>query len=287
MFAVILVSGGTIAVAQLTDSDTVDITAVVVDDGPPPGPGGGGSGSPVTTVTLSGWAFPHAKLTVLKDGLISTSLIANADGSFQISLNDLAYGNYQLAIFAEDPTGNTSSSYVVNVSAFSNQPQVFNNIVIPPTIASSHLVVGNDQQYAVFGYAPAGSTVLVEILGVKFLGSVTADSQGYWQLNLFGEPPYGVYALRARASFNNHLSFYSKPLQLLFFLLQPGVPEPVPPPQLATCVDFNKDRRVNLIDFSILLFWFGKEKPPEHIDCNRDGLIDIKDFSILMYFWTG
>ncbi|HMQ02277.1 MAG TPA: hypothetical protein PKD79_04425 [Candidatus Doudnabacteria bacterium] len=273
--------------AQLVDSDVVDITAVVLGDPPTPPPGGGG-GSPVATVVLNGFAFPGAKLTLVKDGLIASSLFAESDGSFQIVLNNLNYGNYQLSIFAEDPTGTTSSSYTLSVPAFTSQPFVYNNIIIPPTINSSNVVVGMGQQYSVFGYAPPGSTVTAEIIGVKFLGSVLANEQGYWQMNVLGSPPVGVYSIRARAILNNFFSAYSKPVQVMFFLLDPTEPlPPPPPPQFAACVDYNKDRRVNLIDFSILLFWFGKENPPATIDCNSDGVIDIKDFSILMYFWTG
>lgn len=288
MLGIAITMTGAIVNAQPTASGDVDVTAVVGDITPPgPGPGGGGS-SPQATIVMSGWAFPGAKLTLLKDGSVATSLIANPDGSFQVTLNNLNYGNYQLSIFAEDPSGVISSSHTINVSAVSNQPYTFSNIIIPPTISSSHFVVGLNQQYSVYGYAPPGSSVEVVIAGVKSFGTTTANAQGYWQLNLSGEPPFGAYSLRARATFNGFTSLYSKPIQILFFLVSPTQPaEPPPPPQLASCVDYNKDRRVNLIDFSILLFWFGKDNPPSVVDCNQDGLINIKDFSILMYFWTG
>jgi len=49
--------------------------------------------------------------------------------------------------------------------------------------------------------------------------------------------------------------------------------------------DLNKDGRVNLIDFSILLFWWGKDDMC--CDQNQDGNVNIVDFSILLYYWTG
>ena len=49
--------------------------------------------------------------------------------------------------------------------------------------------------------------------------------------------------------------------------------------------DLNKDDRVNLIDFSILLYWWGRENPSA--DFNQDGLVNLTDFSIMLYYWTG
>lgn len=50
--------------------------------------------------------------------------------------------------------------------------------------------------------------------------------------------------------------------------------------------DFNCDGRVNLIDFSILLFNWGT---PSNLktDLSNDGKITITDFSIMLFYWTG
>ena len=50
--------------------------------------------------------------------------------------------------------------------------------------------------------------------------------------------------------------------------------------------DINGDRRVNLIDFSILLFnW--NNLINQKADLNCDGRVDLADFSILLYYWQG
>ncbi|MCK5211196.1 dockerin type I repeat-containing protein, partial [Candidatus Parcubacteria bacterium] len=49
--------------------------------------------------------------------------------------------------------------------------------------------------------------------------------------------------------------------------------------------DLNGDGRVNLVDFSILLFWWGTDN--ECADQNQDGKVDLIDFSIMMFYWTG
>jgi len=49
--------------------------------------------------------------------------------------------------------------------------------------------------------------------------------------------------------------------------------------------DLNKDGRVNLIDFSILLYWWGRTN--SCADLNGNGIVDLPDFSVMLYYWTG
>jgi hypothetical protein len=44
---------------------------------------------------------------------------------------------------------------------------------------------------------------------------------------------------------------------------------------------------VNLVDFSILAYWYLKPNPDPKVDLNSDGIVDLVDFSILAYYWTG
>jgi len=50
--------------------------------------------------------------------------------------------------------------------------------------------------------------------------------------------------------------------------------------------NLNSDGRIDLIDFSILLFNWGIPKNPA-TDLNQDGKVDLVDFSIMLYWWTG
>lgn len=52
--------------------------------------------------------------------------------------------------------------------------------------------------------------------------------------------------------------------------------------------DINCDGKVNLIDFSIMAYWYKlRSAPPANVDLNGDGKIRLVDFSILAYHWTG
>lgn len=50
--------------------------------------------------------------------------------------------------------------------------------------------------------------------------------------------------------------------------------------------DVNGDGAVDLLDFSILAYWYGRPHPPQEIDLNHDGKISLIDFSVLAYYWT-
>ena len=51
--------------------------------------------------------------------------------------------------------------------------------------------------------------------------------------------------------------------------------------------DVNQDGRVDLVDFSILAFWYKKSTINSEADLNSDGVVDMTDFSILAFYWTG
>jgi hypothetical protein len=271
--------------AAITDTDVIDITAVV----PSPNTGGSGSGSgsnsPVGTVTISGYSFPNAKITLLKDGWVVTSLVANSDGTFEILVNSLNLGNYQFSMYSEDKDGITSSPVIVNVSVYQPIGYSYQGVIIPPTIQTNTTTVGSGQTLSVYGYAAPGATVFIDVPGLRSMGSAIADATGFYRFEVRDQLAAGVYNFRTRAQIGTETSAYSKPVAVQYF--KGTVPPSTPPTQLGTCVDYNHDRRVNLIDFSILLFWYNKPDPPKNIDCNSDNRIDIRDFSVLMYFWTG
>jgi hypothetical protein len=49
--------------------------------------------------------------------------------------------------------------------------------------------------------------------------------------------------------------------------------------------DLNADGKLNLTDFSILLFHWGTDHAIA--DLNSDGRVNLTDFSILLFNWTG
>ena len=78
--------------------DSLVVSAIVV--GPPPGSsssgGGGGGYLAPTNVTFTGTTSSLAKISLLKDGQLVLTALANLDSKFSISLNESFY--FSLAI---------------------------------------------------------------------------------------------------------------------------------------------------------------------------------------------
>lgn len=69
-------------------------------------------------------------------------------------------------------------------------------------------------------------------------------------------------------------------------ILKRLIPEPEPA-RILKLTDLNGDGKIDIADFSILLFYFNKPiSIASRYDLNTDGIIDIIDASILFYYWT-
>lgn len=72
-----------------------------------------------------------------------------------------------------------------------------------------------------------------------------------------------------------------------------GPPPPPPPPKPIREVEFspadvNADGRVDIVDFSILMFhWLTPDGLERTSDFNSDGVVNIFDLSIMFFYWTG
>ena len=50
--------------------------------------------------------------------------------------------------------------------------------------------------------------------------------------------------------------------------------------------DINCNGKINLVDFSIMYYWYEKKPVPLRVDLNGDGIVNIFDFSIMAYYWS-
>jgi hypothetical protein len=52
--------------------------------------------------------------------------------------------------------------------------------------------------------------------------------------------------------------------------------------------DLNKDGKINIVDFSILMYFWNQTNPSNPCaDINKDGIVNLTDFSIMLFWWTG
>jgi hypothetical protein len=249
------------------------------------GPGGVG-GSPwwqeppakETKVILQGKAYPNASITILVDGKIINIIKADSQADFETEINNLTAGNYNFGLWAQDSEGRRSITFSFSVSVSSEMTTNVSGLFIPPTVELKKDALNRGEILDISGQTASQGEVDIYIGSI--IKETEADSSGKWSysfdtLELGKENSYliKVKAISPEGLKSNFSSI------LKFILGEEIVGE--------ACLgaDFNKDNEVNLIDFSILLYWWEKYNPC--VDQNQDGAVDLQDFSIMMYYWTG
>ncbi len=254
------------------------------------GPGGVGSflgGSAYlyqSTVTISGSASPGGRITVLKDGSNVATALAGADGTFSVTPPAFERGTYTFSTYVTDRAGRRSSSHASTMSFGQGTDNTISNIIIPPTIVSDEESVGIDDTVRVYGEGVPGATIELLIDGSKKFSasttkSVAGSQDGLWEISFPASSlTRGTHILRVRAAIPGRTTSGASTVLLL------GVGED-PNPRAPGNADLNRDGKVNLVDFSILLSnW---QTDDEIADINADGNVNIADFSIMLFQWTG
>jgi len=250
------------------------------------GGGGGGGGAPPpapisTSVILKGKAYPFSDITILKDGSIAASTIADSQANFSVQITNITAGTYTFGIWAEDSKGNKSITFSFTTSVSTGTITTIGGIFLPPTIGVDKTSVARGDNINFVGQTAPKSVVSVHINSEhEIVKKLNADASGLWSLAFDTTPlDEGSHTSKSKAtSPDGLLSSFSK---VISFLVGRGVPVGRP------CAngDLNADGKVNLIDFSIMLFhWQGVN---DCADQNGDGIVNITDFSILLFWWTG
>jgi len=260
---------------------------------PPPPTSSGGSGAggqfsgivPVrldTRVILEGKAYPSADVNILKDGQVVGVARAETDASFRYESNTLTPGPATFGIWARDSRGIKSISFNTTFQVIQNALTTVSGILLPPTIDALQKKVKQGEPITFLGETVPNTLVSAYVNAVEeSIGSATT-SNGLWTVSadtsrLQNETFHSAKALftipgagtAQKSGFSSSLSFYVGEAEI----------------GDSISADLNRDGKVNLVDFSILLFHWGTEDILA--DLNQDAKVNLTDFSILLFNWTG
>ena len=245
---------------------------------------GGPSGwvTPVkeTKVILQGKAYPDALITVLVDGDVVTVAKADAQSNFKVELNTLTAGVYNLGLWAEDNKGRKSVTLSLSLTVSYKMTTTIGSIFIPPTIQIEKDFLNKGEVLNISGQSAPQSEISIYISGIsEIMKKTIANEKGEWVYSFnTSELKEGLYSVKAKSlSLEGLTSNFSNVLEF-------GLGKKI---MKIPCLgaDLNKDGRVDLVDFSILLHWWKTNNTCA--DQNQDGIVDLQDFSIMMYYWTG
>ncbi|HVM76701.1 MAG TPA: Ig-like domain-containing protein [Candidatus Paceibacterota bacterium] len=255
-----------------------------------PSGGGGGAGEPFPagpaqpSVVIKGIGVPNATITLLQDGkTVPPGTRADSTGKFTVTIDSLPQGTYSFTILESDASGHVISSYTTTITVISGTSNSLTNNIIPPSVTVATSTVKPGGTVDVSGFAPPSSTIELVVMSQENLQdpiklTTSADATGAWSYSLStADYPIDTYELKARATLPGYTASNYSGITYL------GVGT-APKPKNRNG-DLNGDGKVNLVDFSIMLFHWGQNYAPA--DLNGDGTVGLVDFSILLFNWTG
>lgn len=254
------------------------------------GGGGGGGGSyyvaPVTSVVFTGRAYPKSTVTLLKDAQVSATTIAGPDANFNVTLSGLSGGNYIFSVYSEDNKGTRSSLLTFPVNVTSGATTNVSGIFIAPTIAVDKSAVKRGDNVAIFGQSVPNSEVTISVNSEEeFFNKIKADAGGAYLYNFDTSPlETGQHFTKSKTALSGEISSFSQVIGFAVGTKNILAQLPIKAPAKG---DSNNDSRVNLVDFSIVAYWYKRPSPPVSADLNSDGKVDLIDFSIMAFYWTG
>jgi len=237
-------------------------------------------------VTISGFTAPRSQVFIGVDGKAAKTGTAGSNGEYSITLDLIARGVYTFGVYSVDSAKTKTSTFSTSFTVTGARASALSNITLPPSITATPNPVTPGQPITISGFSLPNATITVEnekegSTASRKQFTAQANAAGAWTVAVESTGlANGTYKARAKAqvlggqttSFSTYVTY--------------GVGQAGTTPLNA---DLSRDGKVNLTDFSILLFWWssnGGDSNPS-ADINSDGRVNLTDFSILLFNWTG
>ncbi len=241
-----------------------------------------------SSVVISGRAPANSSVTILKDGTQQSSVQASATGAFSATVTSLERGTYTFVTFAADAAGRKTSRFSSTLTLNAGTANAISGILLSPTVAPDNEEIGIGDDMRLSGLSVPATTVQILVRNVPAPGQVgipleyTASStpSGTWEFTVPAKDlKRGTFEVKVKTVTADASSEYNAPTYV-------GVGEaPSEQADTGNRSDINKDGKVNLVDFSILLTHWNDSDPDA--DINQDDIVNLSDFSILLFNWTG
>lgn len=235
-----------------------------------------------TEVHFSGRAYPGSTVHIKKNGTEIATTVADPLAMFDVQLT-VDPGSVTFAIYATDTDGMDGKAFQVTLMLAEGSTTTVSGIFLAPTIDIDDVNYSVGETITIFGQTVPNSDVTVTVSSNPTMQDVTADSSGVYQSQFVagsGNLVVGAHTGSSKATAPD--SQVSETSGTVAFTIG----------QAASCGagpgDLNCDGRVDLVDFSILLYYWNQQNPElQAADINGDGVVGIVDFSIMLYYWTG
>lgn len=230
-------------------------------------------------VVFVGLAHPGGEVVLLQDGVLVAKVNADEDASFSITRRNVTPGRYLFTVYGVDTNDLRSGILSFTVNIVTSFRTDITDIFVPPTIRLLDESVSEvtrisgqtapNANVTVVGFAGGEEVTRIAITSNdsgRYIGTLTSSALGIEDVAI-----KSFAAVAALASpFGRAASFVPDSSEVL----------PIRG-------DLNGDRRVSLVDFSMIAFWFRRSSPPSQFDLDGNGVVDLVDLSIMVFNWTG
>ncbi len=236
-----------------------------------------------TKVIVTGKSYPESDVHILKDGKVIGIVRTDTKADFYFETSEIPAGITSFGFWSQDPTGLKSTLLSLTFRVVSGAVTNISGVYLSPTIEVNKKSVQKGEDIKIYGSTVPQTEIKVFIHSdEEIVAKASSTEKGSWSLD-FNTEPLSVDFHTAKAQFEANVSgnvVRSGFSRIVSFYVGRAGAEPV-----CAEADLNGDGRVNLTDFSILLFYWGTDN--ECADQNQNGTVDLIDFSIMMYYWTG
>ena len=240
----------------------------------------------VGTLRISGYASPGMFVTFTEGGGTIGTSVADNSGYFTQIFPGIAPADHTILIYGVDQLARTTPSALVEVYTRAYQMTTVTGIILPPTLEIDKTEITRGEDITVFGRGTPGYLIKVTTEPPVNSFENIVDENGDFSFTIsetdnmeFGD--HKVYALVQDGLGTQ--SLFS--VTLFFRVLDSEPPEGNEPDCNITRGDLNCDDSVDLVDFSILMYYWGTNNGLA--DINYDGNVNLVDFSIMMFYWQG
>lgn len=257
--------------------------------------GGGGSISSIVIsqpetgaiIILSGRAYPGSTVTILKDSVLQSRVPVQESADFTSTISNLQSGTYLFSVYAQDRAGNQSSMVTIPVTVVSGVTTSVNGIFLAPTIDVDKIQVRKGNPMRVFGQSSPESTITIAVNSdTELFFRTTSDKYGVYSYSFLTAPlEVGDHSTHSNASKSGEVSGASR--AIAFKVGSEDVLKGKTNAIKSIRGDLNGDGKINLVDFSVVAYWYKKKGFPVAYDLNNDKAITLIDFSIMASHWTG
>ncbi|MFC1687061.1 dockerin type I repeat-containing protein [Patescibacteria group bacterium] len=272
------------AVAQVAEQ--VEVTATVPESPP---------FETDTTVVFEGIAYPASTLTISEGGTVLSSIVTTAQAAFSVSLV-VDPGTHTYSVWGTDADGIEGRVSNFTLTLAEGSTTTISGIFLGPSIISDRTTMTAGETLTLSGTTLPNGDVNVTLTTIVGAGAAagppkiavqvaSSDGNGRW-VQLYNADDLTVSAYEAKAQAIDPITtFASEFSKTVNFEVTAGEVDPC---DGMSPGDLNCDGLVNLVDFSILLFYWQDASPANpRADINTDGIVNITDFSIMLFYWTG